>query len=289
MSMQQNNEKIGLVMEGGAMRGMFTAGVMDVLMENGIQFDGAVGVSAGAVFGCNYKSHQIGRVINYNSRFAKDKRYASMRSLLKTGDYYNAEFCYKEVPTKYDIFDTKTFKENPMEFFVVTTDIDKGKPEYVKLEKGDEKDILWMRASASMPLASNIVEIDGHRYLDGGIGDSIPLRFMESQGYKRNVVILTQPASYHKKPNKLMPILRAKYSNYPRLLDTLECRHHNYNEQVKFVQAEKRRNKVFVIQPKLPLDIGSIEHDQKELHRVYDIGRKQALSQLKDLKNFLNM
>jgi predicted patatin/cPLA2 family phospholipase len=171
--------KLGIVLEGGAMRGLFTAGVLDVLMENGIVCDGMVGVSAGATFGCNYKSKQIGRTLRYNLKYCRDKRYCSFSSLIKTGDLYGADFCYRQIPNELDIFDTKAFLENPMEFYIVCSDIDSGKPLYYKYEKSDDRDLEYMRASASMPLVSRIVEIDGKRLLDGGMTDSIPLQFSE--------------------------------------------------------------------------------------------------------------
>ena len=188
--------KKGLILEGGAMRGMFTAGVIDVMMENGIEFDGAIGVSAGAAFGCNYKSRQIGRAIRYNMRFCNDPRYCGLRTLLKTGDLYSKDFCYKEVPLKHDIFDFETFRNNPMEFYVVCTDVETGKPVYKKCDNFDNNNFEWIRASASMPIVSNIVEIDGTKLLDGGVADSIPIRYFESIGYDKNVVILTQPRGY---------------------------------------------------------------------------------------------
>ena len=145
------NYKTGLVLEGGAMRGMFTCGVIDVLMENGIRFDGAAGISAGAVFGCNYKSRQIGRPVRYNKNYCKDPRYCSDRSLIKTGDLYGADFCYRELPDVLDPFDRETFKNDPMEFYIGATDVKTGKAVYHKCTDGGEDDLLWMRASASMP------------------------------------------------------------------------------------------------------------------------------------------
>ena len=197
--------KTGLIMEGGAMRGMFTAGVIDVLMEAGVSFDGAIGVSAGAVFGCNYKSRQIGRVIRYNKAYCQDPRYVSFRSLLKTGDIYGEQFCYHELPDRLDPFDVKTYAQNPMNFYVVCTDADTGKAVYHNCLKGDAEDIQWMRASASMPALSRFVKLDSYSLSDGGTADSIPVRFFESIGYDRNVVILTQPEGYVKKPNQLLP------------------------------------------------------------------------------------
>lgn len=277
----------GLVLEGGAMRGMFTAGVMDVLMENHIHFDGVIGVSAGAVFGCNYKSEQIGRVLRYNRRYCNDKRYGSWRSLAKSGDFYNVDFCYRQVPEIYDPFDKETYENNPTQFYIVATNVKNGKAEYHHCVNNYNKDVIWMQASASMPLMSRIVKIEDKMLLDGGVADSIPLRYFESQGYDKNLVILTQPKSYRKKKNNLLPILRKRYKNYPEFIKALEVRHHDYNETVKYVQAQRRRKKAFVIQPPCDLKIGPVEHDKKELKRVYDLGREEAWKHLEDLKEFL--
>ena len=166
----------GLVLEGGALRGLFTAGVLDVFMSNGIAFDGAIGVSAGACFGCNFKSGQIGRVIRYNRRFAKDPRYCSWSSLIRTGDLFNADFCYRELPMALDVFDAAAYAANPMAFYVVVTDCATGKPVYRRLDTADREAFEWIRASASMPLVSRPVRIGAGEYLDGGLSDGIPLR-----------------------------------------------------------------------------------------------------------------
>ena len=186
--------KTGLVLEGGAMRGLYTAGVLDILMENGITVDGAVGVSAGAVFGCNYKSGQIGRVLRYNLAYCRDPRYMGLRSLIRTGDLYGEQFCYHDIPDRLDPFDREAFRKNPMAFYVVCTDVHTGEAVYYRLSDGGDRDIQWMRASASMPLVSRTVQVDGYELLDGGIADSIPIAWFRSQGYTRNLVILTQPA-----------------------------------------------------------------------------------------------
>ena len=189
-------------MEGGAMRGLFSAGVADVFIEEGIEFDGLVGVSAGACFGCNVKSRQIGRTLRYNVKYCNDKRYCSFSNLLKTGDMFGVDFCYRQLPFELDVFDMKTFAENPMEFYVVCTDVKTGKAIYKKCEKADEEDLTYFRASASMPLVSTVVNApDGSLLLDGGVSDSIPLEFFEKKGYSKNVVILTQPRGYVKGKN----------------------------------------------------------------------------------------
>ena len=278
--------KIGLVLEGGAMRGMFTAGVLDVLMENDIEFKGAVGVSAGAAFGCNIKSKQIGRAIRYNEAFCRDRRYCSLYSWITTGDLYGAEFCYRMIPEKLDIFDVETFENNPMEFYVVATDVDSGEPVYQKCSPGMNY-LDWMQASASMPLAAKIVEIDGKRYLDGGVSDSVPLRFFESVGYEKNVVILTQPAGYIKKKNNLMPLLRIVFKKYPKLLYALEHRHEMYNETISYIKEQEKKGAVLVIRPSEPLPVGHVEHDKKKLRKTYELGREKACENLSKIKAFL--
>lgn len=225
----------GLILEGGALRGLFTAGVIDVMMENGIKFDGLVGVSAGAAFGCNYKSCQPGRVIRYNKRYAHDWRYCSVRSLLKTGDIFGAEFDYHTLPDKLDKFDVATFDESPMKFYAVCTDLTTGEPVYKLLMHHGYEFNEWIRASASMPLASRIVEVEGRKLLDGGISDSIPLRFFEQQGYDRNVVVLTQPLGFIKKPNPMMPLIRLQLHRYPQFLKAAAERHVMYNNETEYV------------------------------------------------------
>ena len=280
--------KTGLIMEGGAMRGMFTAGVLDVLMENGLVTDGAIGVSAGAVFGCNYKSHQIGRVIRYNTEYCNDKRYASFKNLLKTGNLYSEQFCYHEVPEKLDPFNEAAFAASPMDFFVVCTDVKTGEPIYHKCRKGDAEDVRWMEASASMPLAAKIVKIGHYGLLDGGVADSIPVRFFESIGYKRNLIILTQPKGYTKKKNKFLPAIRARYFRYPAFVEAVADRHERYNETLSYISMLEQAGKDYVIRPPIPLEIGAMERDPAQLRRVYETGRAVAQIQVEKIRDFLN-
>lgn len=280
--------KFGLILEGGAMRGMFSAGVCDVLMENGVRFDGACGVSAGAAFGCNYKSNQIGRVIRYNTKFCRDPRYCSIRSLIRTGDLFGADFCYRKIPQELDVFDTAAYLASPMEFYVVATDVKTGKPVYKKCEScTTDEELLWIRASASMPLASKIVEVDGYKLLDGGISDSIPLKYFESIGYSRNVVILTQPTGYVKKKNRAMPLIKLALRKYPNVIDSLANRHVMYNDTLNYVSAAGKDGRAFIICPPKKLPIGHIEHDAEVLKKVYDIGRATAEEILPALKEFM--
>lgn len=278
--------KRGLVLEGGAMRGMFTAGVTDVMMEHGITYDGLVGVSAGAVFGCNYKSKQIGRTIRYNLKYCKDPRYCSVRSLLKTGDLFGTQFCYRDIPNELDPFDLETYQTNPMEFYVVATDVTTGRPVYHECPTGGGEDLDWFRASASMPLAANIVEIDGLKLLDGGISDSIPLKFAETR-YEKNVVVLTQPMGFVKEKNKALPVMRRVFKQNPRLIEVMARRHDNYNEATAYIREQERRGKVFVIRPEAPLDINRVEHDPEKIQRAYDHGRAVAEKRMAALKEFL--
>ena len=279
--------KKGLVMEGGAMRGMFTAGVCDVLLENGVDFDGAIGVSAGATFGCNFKSRQIGRAIRYNKRFSHDWRYCSLRSLLLTGDLYGADFCYNELPNRLDLFDYETYRSNPLKFYVVASDCRTGEPVYKELATCDEKDLTWMRASASMPLVSHIVKIDGYELLDGGMTDSIPLKAFENIGYQKNLVVLTQPREFVKEPSPALKLMKFSLRKYPKLYEAMLHRHEVYNSQKKYVFEQEAAGKCFVICPQEGLGIGRTEKNPDELQRVYDIGRLTMQENLTKVMEFL--
>lgn len=278
--------KRGLVLEGGAMRGLFTTGITDVMMEAGIEPDGLIGVSAGAAFGCNYKSRQPGRAIRYNKRFARDKRYCSWQSWLKTGDLYNAEFGYHIVPAKYDIFDDKAFNENPMEFYVVCTDVTTGKAVYKQLKESTPLTYDWIRASASMPLASKVVELEGQKVLDGGVADSIPLEYFERIGYDRNVVILTQPEGFVKERNPLMPLMRIALRHYPNMIKAMDTRHLMYNRQLEYVRQAEREGRSLVIRPETAIPIGHISHDPEEMQRVYEMGRQTGEQYINKIKEF---
>lgn len=276
----------GLVLEGGGFRGMYTCGVIDVFMENHIDFDQVVGVSAGAAFGCNIKSRQIGRALRYNKRFCRDPRYSGLKSFIKTGDLYNKEFAYGIVPTILDPFDTKTFKENPLRFTLVCTDIHTGKPIYHEIENGDATDIEWIRASASIPIVSKPVKLDGYELLDGGVSDSIPVDWMLERSSK-TVVVLTRDKSYRKKPMKYINLLKKAFKGYPKLQKALENRHIVYNETLDRIEQLEREGRIFVIRPSKPIECAMIEKDPNHLQEIYDIGKKDALNYLNDLKEYL--
>lgn len=279
--------KTGMILEGGAMRGMFTAGVTDVMMKHGIHFDGMIGVSAGASFGCNYKSHQIGRTIRYNVRFCRDPRFCSLWSLIRTGDLYGGDFCYSELPHELDPFDMETFRKDPMEFYVVCTDVNTGRAVYHKCPNGDDEDLQWMRASASMPIASKPVRLEGMDLLDGGIADSIPVRFFEHIGYGRNVIVLTQPAGYLKQQQKHLGLLKVLLRDYPKVWERLKTRHVKYNRTLGYIGKLEREGRAFVVRPPVALNIGSTEHNAEKLLSVYRIGRDTGESVMTGMKAFL--
>ena len=279
--------KKGLVLEGGAMRGMFTCGILDVFMEQNMEFDGAAGISAGAVFGCNFKSRQIGRPLRYNKKYCSDPRYCSIRSLVKTGDLYGVEFCYHELPDKLDVFDREAFSRNPVEFYIGATDVTTGKPIFHRCSDGGERDIEWMRASSSMPVVSRPVQIGKYTLLDGGISDPIPYLYMESKGYDRNVLILTQPEGYRKKPTS--PLMPALLRRYPAIAQAMARRHIVYNRQLDQIKERELAGQSYVIRPPEDLKIGHTEKDPEELERVYRIGRHTAEEQLSRVREFLDM
>lgn len=278
--------KTGLVLEGGAMRGMYTAGVLDVFMEHGIAFDGVIGVSMGAITGCSYISGQIGRTVRYNKKYCRDKRYMSFYSLITTGDLVGNQFCYHEIPEKLDLYDNEAFKKSPMDFYVTCTNVETGEAEHIKINDLMEE-MEYLRASASMPYVSRIVEIGGKKLLDGGCSDSIPISAFQSMGYERNVVILTRPAEYRKKPEN-KSFVRRFYKNYPKFAKTLEGRAEKYNQTVEMIRKLEKDGSIFVIRPETSLDIGRMSHNVKKIEQVYERGRADGLVCLPKLTEWLN-
>lgn len=278
----------GLVLEGGAMRGLFTAGVLDAWMEAGIGFDGAVGVSAGACFGCNYKSRQPGRVIRYNKRFARDSRYCSWWSLLKTGDLFNEDFCYRELPLELDPFDCAAYAANPMEFHLSVTDCETGKPVYRRIDAADAEAFKWIQASASMPLVSRPVEIGGRFYLDGGLSDGIPLGYFEALGYDRNVVVTTRPHGYRKFGSRKLWILKPFLRRFPAVYRALATRHEWYNRTLAYIDERVDCGAALLICPDAPLPIKRVCHDPEVMQRVYDIGYGKGRASVEAVNGFLS-
>ena len=277
----------GLVLEGGAMRGMYTSGILDVFMENDIYFKGMVGVSAGAAFGCSYKSKQIGRSLRYSKDYCRDKNYISFKSWITTGDLYNVDFAYNKIPNELDIFDNDTFEKNPMEFYAVCTDAITGESVYHKCDTVRGDNLQWVRASASLPLAARLVEINGRLLSDGGMSDSIPIKFFEGMGYEKNVVILTQPLDFVKEPSSMLPVMKIVLRKYPALFKSIANRHIIYNETLEYLKEREKQGKVFVFRPDQPLNIKKMERDPNTYDRVYNHGREHAIKRLDELKEFI--
>ena len=219
-------------------------------------------------------------------RFAKDSRYSGIRSLLTTGDYFNAEFDYHIVPKQYEIYDDDAFNRNPMEFIVVCTDVETGEAVYQPLTEANYDTYEWIRASASMPLVSKVVSIQGRKLLDGGVADSIPLAYTESIGYDRNVVVLTQPLGYQKEHNRLMPLMRLALRRYPEMIKALDYRHIMYNKQLEYVAQAERKGRCLVIRPDGKIPIGHISHNPQQMQHVYQIGRAIGERYIERIKDF---
>ena len=278
----------GLVLEGGGMRGMFTAGVMDAFMEEHLTFDGMIGVSAGALFGCNYKSQQQGRALRYNIKLKNDPHYMGWKTFLRTGNIVNPQFSYHVVPFVIDKFDSNTFERNPMEFWVVCTDIVSGKPVYHRMDVFTHRELEWMRASASMPAVSRPVCVEGKMMLDGGITDSIPLQAFQEMGYGRNVVVLTQPSNYYKKPMKITWLIKLMTRKYPKVGECMARRHEMYNRQLEYLAQQEKAGNAMLIYPECPLAIGRTELNENKMRRVHNMGYVKAKAMLPMIKDFIS-
>ncbi len=280
--------KTGLVLEGGAMRGLFTAGVLDAFLEEDLQFGGIAGVSAGAAFGCNFKSRQKGRVLRYNTRYCRDPRYCSFRSLITTGDLYGRKFCYEALPMELDPFDWETWEKDPTPFWVACTHVESGEARVFLCDENRTRNMDIFCASASMPLVSRKVVLDGEEYLDGGLADSIPLAFMEEKGFAKNVVILTQPRDYKKERSSALPLAALVYGKKSGLYKCLESRHLHYNARREEIFRGEKEGTVFVIAPDEALPVGRIEKDPEKLRAAHRIGYQTAKKQMDAIKEFLS-
>ena len=278
--------KVGLVLEGGAMRGMFTAGVLDVFLDEQIHIDGIVSVSAGALFGVNFPSKQKGRVLSYNKRYLNDKRYMGWYSLFTTGNIVNKDFAFYQLPFELDVFDQVAFARSGIDFYTVLTNVESGEAEYVKIHDAFEQ-METLRATSAMPFVSQMVEINGKKYLDGGIADSIPLRFCQQLGYDKIIVILTRPLDYRKTPTNSL-IFKAFYRRYPKLVERLTNRYADYNRAVEDVIRLNEQGEIFVIRPSVTLPIRRIEKDVAKVQAMYDLGVKDAKTVIPALKRYLS-
>ncbi|WP_427835014.1 patatin-like phospholipase family protein [Actinobacillus pleuropneumoniae] len=278
--------KIGLVLEGGAMRGMFTAGVLDVFLDENVHIDGAVTVSAGALFGINYPAKQRGRVLRYNLKYLNDKRYMGLHSLLTTGNIVNRDFAFYELPFTLDPFDQETFAQSQFDFWVTLTNVESGEAEYVKIRDAFTQ-MEALRATSAMPMVSKMVEIDGKKYLDGGIADSIPLQKCIELGYDKIIVILTRPLDYRKKPSSTA-LFKWFYRKYPKLIERWQNRYAEYNQAVEQVIKLQEQQQIFVIRPSQTLAISRLEKDPNKVKAMYDLGVNDAMQLMPSLKRFLS-
>ena len=281
--------KVGLVLEGGSMRGLYDAGIMDVFLEYDIHVDLIVGNSAGALFGPNYFSRQKGRAIRYNKRFAGNKNFISLYSFITTGNIVNKQFAYYDVTFKYDVFDNETYVKNNTGYYAAVTNVETGKAEYLQLNDV-YSGLEVLRASAAIPFVSKIVEIDGKKYLDGGVADSIPIKKAIELGCDKIIVILTRPIEYRKKPfsNIVNKAVSYKYKKYPYFVDAFINRYIHYNETIDYIKELEEKGEIFVFRPQTSLNVGTIEKDREELQKVYDQGYNDGINNLERLKEYLN-
>ena len=279
--------KVGLVLEGGGMRALFTAGVLDALLDiKELDIDGIVGVSAGALFGVNYVSGQKERAIRYNKKYARDKRYMGFYSWITTGNAVNEEFAFYEIPFKLDVFDQEKFKQSKIDFYVVMTNVESGKPEYV-LIKDVFKQMEYLRATSALPFASKIIEINGKKYLDGGISDSIPIDYCEGLGYDKIILVLTRTKNTNKE-DKLNFLYKLVYRKYPNLVERLINMGKDYEVVLKKIEDLENKNKIFVIRPPKVLKIGRLEKNEDKIQNVYDIGLNTGIKEKENLLKYLN-
>ena len=254
----------GLILEGGGMRGVYTAGVLDAFLDAGIEFSSVYGVSAGSCHACSYLSKQRGRAFRVNVDYLDDPNYCGAKTFLKTGNVFGPEMLYEQIPDVLDPFDYQAFLNYPGKFYAVVTDVETGAARYLRVR--DLRKQMWMiRSSSSLPLVSKTIVVKGHKLLDGGIADSIPIRKSIEDGNEKNVVILTRDHGYRKAPNKLMPIMRLRYPKYKEFLHAMETRHVRYNETIDFLEEQEKEEKVFIIRPEAKVEVGRIEKDKAKL------------------------
>lgn len=280
-------EKIGLVLEGGGMRGAYTAGVLDFFLDNNIFFTSCYGVSAGSVNACSYISKQRGRAFRVDVDYLDDKRYASFYNLVKTGNFFGTEMCYETIPKELNPYDYETFNAYKGSFYAVVTNCESGHPEYMKI-CDLQKQINIIRASCSLPLMAEMVELNGKEYLDGGIADSIPIRKSVKDGNMKNVVVLTRDVNYRKAPSELLPILKVKYKKYPNLIKAIENRHKMYNMTLDYIKNQEQNGNIVVIRPSKPVTIGRLEKDKRKLTSLYKEGYRDAKKKFDDIKKFIS-
>ncbi|GAA0730667.1 patatin family protein [Clostridium malenominatum] len=280
-------ENIGLILEGGGMRGLYTAGVLDFFMEKNLYFPYTIGVSMGACNGCSYISKQIGRSKDINVGYIRDPRYIGYRNFLKCKSIFGLDFMYNQIPNKLNIFDYDTFFNSKEKFVVVATDCVTGEPVY--FNKSREEDILTIiKASASLPFIAPIVKYKEKFLLDGGIADSIPIKKSIEDGNEKNVIILTRPKEYRKTPFKHKGLVKKVYSGYDNLIEAILNRYKNYNETLDYIEKLEEEGKVFVIRPEGNIKVGRIERNKEKLEALYNMGYNDIEKNYSQLLNWIN-
>lgn len=279
-----------LVLEGGGMRGAYLSGVLDVMHDNGLKFGGYAGTSAGATHLCSYLSEQRERNRRIDVVHSASKRYMGWGNLIRTGEFFEVDYCYRQIPYVIDPFDFEKFRENAAEseFYAAASNLETGEAAYLLTRDLDTSEGMdRIRASASLPLMSHIVEVDGMKLLDGGVADSIPFEIMAKKGFEKQVVIVTQPEGYVKKPNSLVPLFKIVYRKYPKFIEAARTRHIRYNECLRTLEDWCNRGTTFRIRPSESFDISRLEKDKSKLARLYDLGVKDMTALMPRLLNFL--
>ena len=282
--MAEKKARTVFVLEGGAMRGLFSAGVLDVFMQNEIQTDAIYGVSAGALFGINFKSRQIGRAIRYNLRFAHEKNYMGLYSLITTGDIMNREFCFNKLVHELDKFDFETFDNSPINFYAVVTNVETGKAEHIKITEA-RYGMEALRASGSMPFVSKLVEYEGNKYLDGAVSDPIPIQKALDEGYEKIVVVLTRPEGYKKHKDYLPYDL--VYGKYPNFIKTAKRQYKDYNKTLELIKKLENDGRILVLRPSKDLKVARVEKNLDKLNAIYQLGVDDSTANLDKVKKYL--
>lgn len=282
--------KVGLIAEGGGMRGAYTAGVLEAFLNHNLQFPYAIGVSAGANTLCSYLSGQQLRNKRLFTEWITDKRFINWRNIITEGAYFGMKFLFDDIPTTLDPFDLKAFRHNPTCFKVGVTNCLTGKCEFMNLKKAPtlkEMDQI-LKASSSLPFISHTVLLNGVPYLDGGLSEAIPIRQAQKDGCRYNVVILTRNRAYRKKFSKKMYCFaKVKLKRYPKLVEVMKERHEVYNRTLDYLNRLEKEGKVFILSPKLPLKVERFEKDQHKLEELYEQGYREAIQLMPQLKTWM--
>lgn len=279
--------KIGLILEGGGMRGIYTAGVLDFLIDKNVEVDIVIGVSAGSCHACSYLSKQYKRAFNATVDYLDDKNYLSFNNLIKTGSIFGMDFMFNTIPNELNIYDYDTFNKSNTKFIAVSTNCETGKPEYFELTDL-KKEIIYIQASCSIPMFANIVEVDNYKLVDGGVSDSIPIQYALNQGYKKNIVVLTRDSTYLKSKNKFTSVIKRKYKKYPKLITAIENRHINYNKSLEIINNLSQSGDVLVIRPNSPVKVSQVEKNIDKLTALYEQGYNDAKNSFSKILDFID-